>query len=304
MTITVAVTGASGLLGRQVLAEAQSREGVNAIGLALTRAENGLRKLDLTDESAINAFFQNARPDAIIHCAAERRPDIAATNPDLAERLNAQVPGMLARKAKEHGAFMIYVSTDYVFDGRNPPYGVTDEPNPLNFYGRTKLAGERETLSENPNAAVLRVPLLYGQVEYAGESAVDVLLGPVRDTSKQTKMDDIQDRFPTCVEDVARVLLDMAQAGIGADNKRMHGIFHLSAKERMTKYAISLMFAQILGIDNTDHLVAVRELPKEDAGGVQRPGDTQLSNQALEEAGITTSFVPFKQWWTKYLLKS
>ncbi|KAJ1724130.1 hypothetical protein LPJ53_001593 [Coemansia erecta] len=304
MAIAVVVTGASGLLGRQVLAEAQGREGVDAIGLALTRTQNGLQKLDLTDESAVHAFFEHTRPDVIIHCAAERRPDIAASNPDLAEHLNAHVPGLLSHVAKEYGAFIIYVSTDYVFDGCNPPYGVADEPNPLNFYGRTKLAGERETLRENPNAAVLRVPLLYGQVEYPGESAVDVLLAPVRDPSKQTKMDDIQDRFPTCVDDVARVLLDMAQAGVGADNKRMRGIFHVSAKERMTKYAISLMFAQILGIDNTDHLVAVRELPKEDAGGVQRPGDTQMSNQTLEEAGISPSFVPFKQWWTKYLLKS
>ncbi|KAJ2778784.1 hypothetical protein GGI15_004073 [Coemansia interrupta] len=304
MAIRVVITGASGLLGRQVLAEAQKREGVDAIGLALTRTENGLHKLDLTDESVVHGFFQNTHPDAIIHCAAERRPDMAASNPDLAERLNAHVPGLLAREAKEHDSFIVYVSTDYVFDGRNPPYGVADEPNPLNFYGRTKLAGERQTLRENPNAAVLRVPLLYGQVEYPGESAVDVLLGPVRDPSKQTKMDDIQDRFPTCVDDVARVLVDMVQMGVGADNARMRGIFHVSAEERMTKYAMSLMFAQILGIDNTDHLVAVRELPKEDAGSVLRPGDTQMTNQALEEAGISPSFVPFKQWWTKYLLKS
>lgn len=74
---------------------------------------------------------------------------------------------------------LIYISTDYVFDGTTPPYEVEDKPNPLNFYGQTKLDGEEAIKSVYPEAVILRVPILYGSTEYNGESAINVLIDAV-----------------------------------------------------------------------------------------------------------------------------
>ncbi|KAJ1939792.1 hypothetical protein GGF37_004252 [Kickxella alabastrina] len=298
-TNKIVVTGASGLLGRQVMAEAEKRSEWTVVGTALSRTSDKLQKLDLTNEQAVRDFLEREKPQAIIHCAAERRPEVAERNQEATEHLNAQVPGLLAQMAKQINAFFVYISTDYVFDGRNPPYHVDDKPNPLNFYGRTKLAGEKAVVEANPDAVILRVPILYGRTEYLGESAVNVLLGAVRDSGKQTKIDALQARFPTCVDDVARVLLDITSIGVRAVGKGVKGIYHFSALEEMTKYDMCRVFADILGIANTAHLAAVTEKPK--VADVSRPDNTQLSNAALNDIGINTRCMPFKQWWTKYL---
>ena len=75
---------------------------------------------------------------------------------------------------------LIYISTDYVFDGENPPYNVNDKPNPLNFYGKSKLGGEEAVRQADPQAVVLRVPVLYGETEYNAESAINILLDAVK----------------------------------------------------------------------------------------------------------------------------
>ncbi|KAJ2057562.1 hypothetical protein GGI17_005570 [Coemansia sp. S146] len=296
----VVVTGASGLLGRQVVLEAE-RRGHTVVGTALSRAQPPkLVKLDLNDTSAVEKFFTAEQPQAIIHCAAEKRPDVAEKNQSATEQLNAVVPGLLARIAQDHGAFFVYVSTDYVFDGTAPPYEVGDAPNPLNFYGRTKLAGERAVQKANPEAALLRVPVLYGPTEYAAESAVNVLVDVVK-SGAGTQMDAWQARFPTCTEDVARVLVDLSEISVGAVGEGVAGIFHFSAAEKMTKYDMCRVFAHLLGLEgHLQNLVPVTEKPDSEQVAASRPDNTQLSTVALEEIGVNVTCVPFEQWWADY----
>ncbi|KAJ1647029.1 hypothetical protein J3B02_000038 [Coemansia erecta] len=302
------VTGASGLLGRQVVIEAKKRGTFDVIGLSFTRTRDGLRKLDLTDEQAVREFFAAEKPQAMIHCAAERRPNVARDDPEGTRKLNVQVTGALAREAKVYGTFFVYISTEYVFDGLNPPYNINDKPNPINLYGQTKLEGEQAALEANPRAAVLRVPLLYGRFEYESESAVSVLLDPARDTSKVTQVDAVQTRFPTCIDDISRVLIDMVEINSrildddkSSDSKGVQGIFHISSTQSMTKYDMCVFFAQTLGIADTSHIVAAKEPPSSSENSVQRPKNTQLSNDSLEQIGIKPSFVSFTQWWEEYL---
>ena len=113
-------------------------------------------------------FILAQQPKVIVHAAAERRPDVSAEQPEQVLALNVESTRHLAQCAKEVGAYLIYISTDYVFDGTQPPYEVDDQPSPLNFYGETKLAGERALAEVMDDYAVLRVPVLYGQVEYWG----------------------------------------------------------------------------------------------------------------------------------------
>ncbi|KAJ2766117.1 hypothetical protein IWQ56_003841, partial [Coemansia nantahalensis] len=222
-----------------------------------------------------------------------KRPDVAEGDPDAVLRLNAQVPGRLAALARELGAHLVYVSSDYVFDGTSPPYHVDDQPNPLNFYGKTKLAGERAVLDADPDAAVLRVPVLYGPGAPA-EGSINALVELVR-AGKPTAVDAHQIRFPTCTEDVARVLVDMAEQRLPG------GIYHFSATEQMTKYDVCRVFADILGVGDTPMLVAAVDKPQQPVAS--RPDNAQLATDALERARVDVSCVPFREWWTAYLHK-
>ncbi|KAG1437671.1 hypothetical protein G6F56_012994 [Rhizopus delemar] len=155
----VIVTGASGLLGRQVV-KAFEAANYEVVGTAFSRATDKLVKLDLTDADAVKSFIQKEQPNVFVHCAAERRPDVAERDQEGVLRLNVETPKNLATICKSSGVMLIYISTDYVFDGTSPPYEVEDKPNPLQFYGQTKLDGEIAIRGVYPEAVILRVPIL------------------------------------------------------------------------------------------------------------------------------------------------
>ncbi|KAI8923583.1 dTDP-4-dehydrorhamnose reductase [Entophlyctis helioformis] len=289
-TTKVVVTGASGLLGRAVLAAFASNPAYQVVGTAFSRAEPPLVKLDLTDFEHVKAFMAAERPAIVVHCAAERRPDVAARDEAGTLRLNVDATRNLAEQTEAVGAWLVYISTDYVFDGTAPPYSVTDTPNPLNFYGKTKLGGEKAVESVSRTATILRVPVLYGSVTTASESAVNVLLDVIR-AGKRADMDHHQSRFPTNVSDVARAIVGLAGVRDAAG-----GILHFSAKERMTKYDMCKVIAKAYGLDMS-HLVPITDAPVDPIA--TRPQDAQLSTARLD-ALISITCVPFADWFNAY----
>ncbi|CAM0138405.1 hypothetical protein VKS41_002956 [Umbelopsis sp. WA50703] len=296
----VFVTGASGLLGRAVYQQLK-KNGHEVIGTAYSRANDELYKLDLTKESSVREFVDTHKPDAIIHCAAERRPDVAEKDRTGTEFLNIQVPKDFGKLTKEKGIFLIYISTDYVFDGTQPPYdAIEGKPNPLNFYGKTKLAGEKAIQEVNPDAVILRVPILYGKTEYNGESAVNILVDSVLDQSKSAKMDNVAVRYPTNVEDVARVLADLTSAKL-EQQKDIEGVYHFSGEKPYTKYDMCEVFAKAYHVP-MDHVQAVDT--SSDPGAASRPKNSHLSNSRLEQAGISTYNVDFEAWWNQRIKPS
>ncbi len=137
----VLVTGASGLLGRAVVAAFKQQTQLQVVAAAFSRANAGDYRLDLTDSKAVDACLAEVQPDMIIHCAAERRPDVSEQNPEAALNLNVQASADLAHAAQRHNVWLLYVSTDYVFDGQRGNYAESDLPNPVNFYGQSKWQG-------------------------------------------------------------------------------------------------------------------------------------------------------------------
>lgn len=205
--MVVVITGASGLLGKAVYDQMKSFDTVIATGY--TRAVDPLVKLNLLDQAATEDFLKLYNPNVVIHCAAERRPDVSAQNEAQTLALNVDACRKLAKLSNSMGFFLIYISSDYVFDGTNPPYDVDATPNPLNFYGKSKLAGEQAIIGELQNYCILRIPVLYGKVSINAESAVNVLIDVVNDKSKQHIVDDYAPRYPTCTIDVAIVLREI-----------------------------------------------------------------------------------------------
>ncbi|KAL4071413.1 hypothetical protein V8B97DRAFT_1963269 [Scleroderma yunnanense] len=298
MSKRILVTGASGVLGSAVLSAFRTA-GHTVLGLAHSRATGDLKKVDLTDVKQTGRLLKEFKPDWVIHCAAERRPDVAEKDPVATTRLNAGVPRQLAQLSREIGFVLVYISTDYVFDGTSPPYHPSSEPNPLQLYGRTKRHGEVAVLAEDgAKVVILRVPVLYGPAPKNSDSAVNILLDIVEDQSgKQYKMDHYATRYPTNVLDIASFLVRLS----GLD-KPAPRIIHYSGQEPFTKYEMCLIFAKILDVPH-EHITPDSSPPT--TGVTTRPQNCHLSTRETENLGIEGGLgcSKFEEWWVNHLNK-
>lgn len=283
----VLVTGATGLLGRSLCKQLHD-DGWIVTATGWRRARPRLLRCDLTDDEQVHAVVQEYKPEVIIHCAAERRPDIVERFTESAVNLNVHATATLAKEAALCGAFFLYISTDYVFDGRNPPYGEDDTPNPLNLYGRSKLEGERESRRHCADSAVLRVPVLYGAVEAVSESAVTALWTSILDSTETCSLDHLLQRFPTDTRDVARVCSNICTRQ--REDPSIRGVFHFSGKEQMTKYEMGKAIAEAFNLPS-DHLIPLTEAAP---GGASRPMNSRLDCSRLEVLGLSVDPRPFK----------
>ncbi|KAK2748558.1 hypothetical protein FQN57_000693 [Myotisia sp. PD_48] len=307
MTRTALVTGASGLLGRQVLNAFKKDAGWNAVGQGFSRpSPPEILKADLTNALEFEKLLDDVKPEVVIHCAANRFPDKCEADPELARRVNVEATKALAEATASRSILLIYISTDYVFPGTEgeAPYEASSPTNPPNLYGVTKRDGETAVLEVTRSPAkgvVLRVPVLYGHADSNSDSAVNTLVDAVwkaQDENAGLKMDDWSKRYPTNTEDVARVCHDIAIKYL--DEKDSNGstlptVLQFSSEDRMTKYEICEMLAEILGLP-LPGLVRVTEGNKP-GEGVQRPYDTHLSTKALQDCGISVETQDFDAWW-------
>ncbi|AEA62857.1 dTDP-4-dehydrorhamnose reductase family protein [Burkholderia gladioli] len=292
----LALIGASGLLGRAVAAAlvprldwrllATVRDPGSAHALAAARIAGldpaALTPLDVLDAGALDRFFATQRPDAVIVCAAERRPDVCERDPAAARALNVDAPAAIAARAEAIGAWTLAMSTDYVFDGSAPPYRETDLPSPLNAYGRGKADGEAALLAASSRACALRLPLLYGPAIDWADSAVTSLVPAIvassRDGAAPVEMDAWATRYPTWTPDVAEVIVQLAERH--AAGAAVTGLCQWSGDEPMNKHEIATRIAAALGI--VPRLIAVAE-PKD---ATPRPRDCHLDSSRLEALGI------------------
>lgn len=268
------VTGASGLLGRAILKTFETDPEWEVTGLAKSRARGRLICHDLLDAVATGELLWRERPAIVIHSAAERKPDLCEGRPELTHALNVTATATLCKAAREAGAWVLFISTDYVFDGSRPPYAPDDTPHPLNAYGESKLAGEEAALSVDPGNAVLRVPILYGEVEELEESAVTVIARSLLDRTP-AKMDHWAIRRPTLVDDVGAACLALARI-CSTSAQPCSGRWHFSGKEAMTKYDMAIAMGQALDCD-ASHLQPDEQPP----AGAARPRDCSLDCSGL-----------------------
>ncbi|PFH49932.1 hypothetical protein AMATHDRAFT_62246 [Amanita thiersii Skay4041] len=293
----VVVTGASGVLGSAVHKAFRST-GHEVLSLSHSRKGNGLVQLDLTNSTEVEKTFENFHPEWVIHCAAERRPDVAEKNVEATRKLNADVPSHLAKLSARLGFTLVYISTDYVFDGRSPPYTPSSQTNPLQLYGQTKRDGEHAVLNaDGAKVIVLRVPVLYGPAPKNSDSAVNVLLDAVLDQSgKFYKMDHYATRYPTNVLDIANFLVRLS-----ALNKPIPSILHYSAAEPYTKYEMCLVFAKILGVSS--HHITPDADPPTGSSATTRPRDCHLDTSETDDLGVECGLglSLFEEWWADYL---
>jgi dTDP-4-dehydrorhamnose reductase len=196
------------MLGHEVMRLA----GDEAVGLGSVDA-------DVTDAAAVQAAVAEAEPDVVLNCAAFTDVDGAETDADQALRVNGAGAGNVAAAAARAGAALIYVSSDYVFDGRKrQPYVESDGTAPLSNYGRSKLAGERATVAANPRHFVVRSAWLYGA---GGQNFPEKMLRLARERGELRVVDD-QVGSPTWTGHLAEGLLRLART-------EAYGVHHMAA---------------------------------------------------------------------------
>jgi S-adenosylmethionine synthetase len=263
------------------------------------------------------------RPDAIVHCAANRFPDSCTANPNEAAAINRTATGELAIRAQQRQTLLIYISTDYVFSGKcgEAPYKTTDPTNPPNVYGRTKAEGERAVLQATGGldsthgkagsvfGLILRVPLLYGHCDEAdpSKSAVHMLVDAIQKAQTlkkgdgKIKMDDFALKYPTATEDVGRVCVNAAKLYLvspSEDNiEQLPRTLHYSAEQKFTKYEICKLFAtEILGLP-INNLEPWDPASEDGAHPTARPYDSHLDTSLLKDLGISVAPLNFEAWW-------
>ena len=240
------------------MVRAALRRGLDVIAWA------GSADVPLHDPARAEAAFRQARPSAVLHLAAMARIDACQRDPDLARRINACVPALLARLCAEAKAHLVLVSTDMVFDGTRAPYGLRAEPSPQSVYAQTKVEGERLALG----ATVARLPLLVGPSLSGARSFFGDQARHLRDGVPISLYED-EWRTPMDLPTAAAALVELALARAG-------GLWHLAGPERLSRLEMGAALAQVLGASPALLVAAKRP--------ADRPRDLSLDPSTWREA--------------------
>ena len=236
------ITGASGLLGANLVLETERRFDVTAVvhKHPLKFATARVIQTDLGEASTVRKLFGEIRPDWIIHCAAATAIDALEDDPGRAYRLNVQMSHDVAKIAASINARLLYVSTDSVFDGRNGPYQESDEPLPVNVYARSKLEGEHAVAEENPGALIVRTNL-FGWSPIQRTSLAEWFY---TNLSAGQPCSGFSDMFfsPVYAPDLAGIFIQML------DN-RLEGLYHVPGDECLSKYEFGCRLAAAFGFN-------------------------------------------------------
>ncbi|MEO0457436.1 MAG: NAD(P)-dependent oxidoreductase [Cyanobacteria bacterium P01_A01_bin.114] len=270
------VTGASGFLGWHLCHQACDRYQV--LGTYFTQSISSPRfttePLDLTDTATLQTRLEKLRPDAVIHTAAQSKPNTCQQHPAESYRINVAASEQLAYFCAQAAISLVFTSTDLVFDGQHAPYSETDTPQPVNLYGAQKVEAEQRILAAHPEAVVCRMPLMFGAATPTAQSFLQGCLSTLQ-TGKTLSLFTDEFRTPVSATDAAAGLL-LAVTHPGS------GIWHLGGPERLSRYEFGQRLVEQWKL-NPICLKACRQADVPMAA--PRPADVALSSQKAFQMG-------------------
>ena len=267
------ITGASGLLGANLALQAVREHDVVVLSHSHRAPLLGCdsHTCDLTDRSQALGCLDDVRPDVIVHCAAITDVEWCEIEPELAERVNVGATVTLADWAHYHDAYLVYISTDSVFDGRAGQYREEDTPGPLNQYARTKLGGEEAVRARLPDALIVRTNFYGWNFQEKLSLGEWILRGLVR-RERLTMFTDV--RFsPLLVNDLARVILDLISL-------EATGTYHVAARDNCSKHQFALLLGEVFGL-STDSMIPISV--DDFSFKARRPKDTSLRVEKISK---------------------
>jgi dTDP-4-dehydrorhamnose reductase len=266
----VLVTGVKGQLGFDVVNELKKR-GHEAIGV-------DIEEMDITNEESVNRVIKESAPDAVIHCAAYTAVDAAEDNEELCRNVNATGTGHIARVCKDLDIKMMYISTDYVFNGQGTrPWEPDDKREPLNVYGQTKYEGELAIEEILEKYFTVRIAWVFG---VNGKNFIKTMLNLGKTRDKLTVVND-QIGSPTYTYDLARLLVDMIETD-------RYGRYHATNEGQCTWYDFACEIFKQAGMNVTVEPVGSDQFPVK----AKRPMNSRMNRDKLEENG----FIRLPSW--------
>jgi dTDP-4-dehydrorhamnose reductase len=247
---TILVTGSNGLLGQKITEKIIAEGGYQLI--ATSKGENRFpikkgyvyEEMDILNSDQVAQVIEKYRPDSIIHTAALTNVDTCHVQQELAFELNVMAVANLISICEQYQIHLIYLSTDFVFDGKEGPYDENAIPNPVSYYGETKLMAEKLVQQSKCAWTILRTILVYGIISDASRS--NIVLWAKEALAKGNPINVVNDQFrmPTLAEDLADACLLSAEG-------KAHGVYHISGKEMMSIAEIVRHVADFWNLDQS-----------------------------------------------------
>jgi dTDP-4-dehydrorhamnose reductase len=241
----ILITGSNGMLGQRAVEFYSSNENVELLATSVEDKSviNSVeyRQCDIKSRECIKKLIYDYCPDFIVHTAAFTNVDLSEKLREDAWRINVKGVEYIAEAARAIDAQIIHISTDYIFDGNNGPYYENDIPNPIGYYGRTKLASENALRISGTLFTILRTNVLYG---IARDSRPDFVRWVVNSLSKKEKIRIVKDQInnPTFIDDLVQAINKVIDF-------RKTGVYHIGGKEFLSRFEFTKRIAEFFNLD-------------------------------------------------------
>ena len=245
----ILVTGSNGLLGQKLITLISKED--NVVLVATARGENRLpegrysyRSMDISDRNVVMEVIRSEKPDVVIHTAAMTHVDQCELNQEEAYRSNVTAVENIITACEAIDAFLLHVSTDFIFKGDNGVLTEEAKPDPVNYYGETKLIAEEKVMKSKLRWAIARTVLVYGIAHDMSRSNIVLWVKNSLESGKNIQVVNDQFRTPTLAEDLAMGCWLIAK-------KEATGIFNISGNDLLTPYDIAIKTADAFGLDKS-----------------------------------------------------
>ena len=242
----ILITGANGMLGQRAVEYfSNQNKKVELLGTSIepepVYSNADYISCDLTERESIKKLVYNFCPDVIINTAAFTNVDLSGTERETAWKVNVKAVEYLAESARVLDAHLIHISSDYIFDGKRGPYTENDAPNPIGYYGRTKLASENVLRISGTNFTIIRTNVLYGIAKNSRPDFVKWVVNSLRQ-NKQIRIVTDQINNPTFIDDLVQAINKII------DYKKT-GIYNIGGKEFLSRFDFTIKIADYFNLD-------------------------------------------------------
>ena len=243
----ILICGSNGLLGQRLSSILSGQTQYEVLNTSIERSfvfddrMFDYTQLDITNRSDVKSLVSSFQPDVILNAAAATNVDWCESNHEAAWKINVKAVENLVEAARKVHAQLIHVSTDYIFDGKSGPYDETASPNPIGYYGKTKLASENAVRTADISYAIVRTLVLYGCGIGVKSNFALWLIQSLRE-GKHIRVVEDQVGNPTYVGDLAAAIIRIFELS-------RQGIYHVAGSENISRYDFALRAAQVFNLD-------------------------------------------------------
>ena len=236
------VTGSAGLVGQQVVKDLSKSNQVFSCYNESKPEYGDSVKMDLKNYEMISSVLTEIKPDVVIHLGAMTGVDLCEKEKTSASEINTKATEIIAKECSKLNSFLVYVSTDYVFDGNFGMYKEDDVANPLGFYGKSKLEGEKAVQNFSTNWCIARTSTPFG----LHPTKKSFPMWVIENLQKQKQIDVLTDQFtsPTYIPNLSRMLIEISE-------RRITGIIHAAGASKISRYQMASMVSDKLNLDGT-----------------------------------------------------